>query len=77
MAIEKAPPTRGIKTQYEAGSSDSAVKIAIADHECHVVIFFYKRISWFELPKATMIAFACSLLRRAGAEFTIGEDEKK
>lgn len=76
MAIERVTPTRGIKTKYEASSSDDAVKIGIADLEGCVVVFFNKRINWFELPKATMVAFACSLLRRAGVEFTIGEEGK-
>jgi len=72
MAIEQ----KGIRTKYEAASSDDAVKIAIADHECHVMIFFNKRISWFELPKLAMVDLACSLLRRAGAKFTVEMEDK-
>jgi hypothetical protein len=66
--------SRSPQTKYQVNSSDDAVKIAIADHDAHVVVFFGKRISWFEMPKSQMIEFAKALLARAGVRVTIHDD---
>lgn len=67
----KIPATPSSLT-YQANSSDDIVKLAIADRDAHVVIYFgCKRISWIEMPNYLAIEFAKMLLRRAGFRGTL------
>lgn len=61
-------------TKYDFNSSDGTVRLAIADQEINIVVYFDKRIAWFEAQRHYMIEFACALLTRAGAKFTIHDD---
>jgi len=77
VVTKSAPAPRGLRTCYHIGSSHGDVKFAIADRDGCVVVYFDKAIHWIEAPNNQMIDIACSLLRRAGAKFTIHEEEKK
>jgi hypothetical protein len=62
---------------HQSLSSDDTVKFAIADRDGHIVVFFDKRISWFEMPDMQAIEFAISILDRAGAKYTVHKELDK
>lgn len=62
-------------TPYNVASSDDTVKVAIADRDNHIVIYFGKRINWLEMPNSVAISFAQMLLRRAGFIGTLTFEE--